>query len=166
MVFGTTTAISSIPILITQPWKSVPHGTNGGITVWGTLWSIFGGTIIGIILLITDIISGLYLPFYSSGDTGIDSNNNYWRQVVLYSSLCGFIGSMIDSILGALLQVSYYDIEKKCIYHSNSIPSSSSSSSIKHISGIDLLSNEQVNFVSIILTCLLGGAILGPLIFA
>ena len=36
------------PILVTMPWKKVPPGINGGITMAGTMWSGIGGGLMGL----------------------------------------------------------------------------------------------------------------------
>jgi uncharacterized protein (TIGR00297 family) len=137
------------PRLITQPWRSVPAGTNGGITVSGTFWSIVGGAIIGALYVAMDWLSGI-APLNTT-------------RMILYGACTGLIGSLLDSLLGALVQSSYYDRDTKLIYHANSdnLPKSA-----ECISGINILTNEQVNFVSAFMTAMLGGWVIGPLLFA
>ena len=55
------------------------------------------------------------------------------------------VSSMIDSILGATLQATYYHKEKKCIVKHVG----TKRLSIELICGMDVLSNEAVNFISI-----------------
>lgn len=67
-------------------WKRVSTGTSGGITWLGSLASLAGAALIG-------LISGLYLQ------------GNYW--FILVGAFAGFVGAMIDSIIGAKWQVMY-----------------------------------------------------------
>ena len=79
------------------------------------------------------------------------------------------IGSFIDSILGATLQQTYYDNETKLVYHSTNTTAGRGrpkSTSLVLISGYNVLNNEQVNFVSLIITTIFAGWIVGPIIFS
>lgn len=67
-------------------WKRVRTGTSGGITWLGSLASLAGATLIG-------LISSLYMQ--------LD-----YRYIVA-GAIAGFAGAMIDSIMGATLQVMY-----------------------------------------------------------
>lgn len=91
-----TVFAKSDPILITS-WKKVPKGTNGGVTPAGILFSVVGGLIIGLsyylsILYFTDKVTWTYAP-------------PQW-PVILFGGLAGFIGSLIDSFMGATIQYS------------------------------------------------------------
>lgn len=111
----------SSPRLITAPWRLVPPGTNGGVTVVGIMASAAGGLYIG-------VFHGLWL----------------WRDLkmlTLLGLLTGFLGSTLDSILGATLQNSRYNDKLKCIVTARD-------SSSRVICGYDVLSNHAVNFVS------------------
>ena len=55
--------------------------------------------------------------------------------------LAGAGGSLVDSLLGATVQASYYDDERKRIVKR---PTATTT----HVSGLPILSNEMVNFVS------------------
>ncbi len=70
------------PVLITNLRKKVKPGTDGGITLYGTLASVLGA----------GIIASLYLQF----------NANPLGFVIVL--LAGFIGCIIDSILGAIYE--------------------------------------------------------------
>lgn len=142
----------SQPFLITSPWRSVPHGTNGGISVFGTIFSGIGGLFIGLFTFVIDhVFTGM----------GNDNVPLFFVQMALYSTLCGLIGSFFDSILGATLQATYYDEDKKLVY----CEKKDAPLSAKHICGIDFLSNAQVNLFSVLGTTILGGFILAPMIF-
>jgi uncharacterized protein (TIGR00297 family) len=133
------------PVLITQPWRTVPAGTNGGITLPGTVFSLTGGLLMGLLTVATDALTGLS-PLRVV-------------ETTLFGGLCGVIGSMVDSFLGATLQVTYWDADTKMIYHADPLHLPATA---KHVVGINLLTNEQVNLVSVAATTFFGGWVLGP----
>lgn len=130
------------PILITS-LKRVPRGTNGGCSLTGLGCSMLGGALIGFGAFLIDSLSGLETKPLS---------------FILFGSTLGTIGSIVDSILGATLQVTYFDEEKKVI------SANSSQRNSKRISGMDILSNTQVNLLSVAITSALGFFV-GPLFF-
>eukprot|EP00934_Nitzschia_sp_Nitz4_P005390 Nitzschia sp. Nitz4//scaffold21_size171442//77328//78239//NITZ4_002165-RA/size171442-processed-gene-0.50-mRNA-1//-1//CDS//3329542423//5380//frame0 len=138
----------SSPVLITQPWKQVPPGTNGGVTLEGFGWSALGGFILGCSSLLWDSVSGLAIPSPFT--------------TVAFSSTCGLVGSILDSLLGATIQETFYDAEAKLVYQSDDMHKPKSS---KHVIGRNWLTNEQVNLVSVAITTALGGWVLGPIFF-
>lgn len=140
---------ASTPVLITQPWKTVPSGTNGGVTSFGFICSALGGLIIGVSTILFDYISGI-------------SPLNI-IPMILFGTTCGLAGSMIDSILGATIQISYYDDEKKLVYQADD---DGKPSNLKRVVGMNILNNEQVNMVSVAMTTFLGGWIIGPMFFS
>mmetsp|Transcript_21483 Transcript_21483/g.59771 ORF Transcript_21483/g.59771 Transcript_21483/m.59771 type:complete len:296 (-) Transcript_21483:134-1021(-) len=140
------------PVLITQPWRTVPPGTNGGVTVWGTACSALGGFIIALATILWDAMSGL-LAF---GDV------TYVLQILMFGSICGLAGSFFDSLLGAVVQETYWDEERKLIYHAHT---ENRPKTAKLLTGSDILNNEQVNLVSVAITTFLGGYVIGPFIF-
>ena len=145
------------PFLITQPWKRVPTGTNGGVTGEGFFWSLVGGFVIGLSTVVFDSLSGLLLS--SSSSSSIIATI---VRMLLFASTCGLVGSLIDSVLGATIQQTYYDPDTKLVYQANDegIPKSA-----QPWVGINLLNNEQVNLVSVALTTAVGGWVLGPMFF-
>jgi uncharacterized protein (TIGR00297 family) len=123
---------SSTPILITT-LKSVPPGSNGAISSTGTIASWLGGCCIGLCYQILCYIYPTHLVPLST----------FWKTIFLLGGGSGLVGSMIDSLLGALFQESRYNETSKKI---------TSDKSAKHISGLPLLSNEAVNLISALLT--------------
>ena len=146
------------PRLITT-WKSVPSGTNGGVTGTGFFWSAMGGLIIGISTLLFDFISGID---FSETRTNVD-NISYVIRMLMYSLTCGLLGSIIDSLLGATVQQSYFDPDTKKIYQEED--RRPKTAALVVTSSANLLTNELVNLVSVVVTTFLGGFVLAPLFF-
>lgn len=131
---------SSPPRLITT-FRRVPPGTNGAVSLIGTAWSAAGGAAIGLVWWLTDA--------YLSGVAPRGAAPAY----VSFGAACGLLGSTLDSILGATCQSSYFDEKDGLVY---SDPEEISDDA-KHICGMNLLTNVQVNVVSIALTCFVAG---------
>jgi uncharacterized protein (TIGR00297 family) len=138
------------PVLITQPWRTVPGGTNGGVTVFGTCMSAVGGALMGLGTACMDWCSGGFAVAPPAVPT---------LQLVVFGTVCGFVGSVIDSVLGATVQATYQNPEDRVIHHERT------QANFKHIAGMDLLTNVQVNLVSICITSALGGCVFGQWIF-
>lgn len=125
------------PRLITT-FKPVRKGTNGGVTKTGLLAAAAGGTVVGL----TFVIIGFFTAKCSS-DVAL-------RQllVIPLSALAGLAGSLIDSLLGATVQFSgFCTVRNKVV--------GKPGPTVKRISGLNILDNNGVNFVSILLTTLL-----------
>ncbi|MFA6329757.1 MAG: DUF92 domain-containing protein [Candidatus Micrarchaeia archaeon] len=85
-----------VPRLVTT-LKSVERGRSGGITLLGSVASLAGALFIGGCAV---VLAGIFDPtlLYAIG----------WEKVVIISGLSGFLGSVIDSLLGATIQAQYY----------------------------------------------------------
>lgn len=138
------------PRLVTSFFlKEVPRGTNGGMSVLGTAASGAGGLFIGLIFWLLSLLM--------HGEVGTPKQ----YPMVLFGMLCGLLGSLYDSILGATLQASYFSKDRKCIVKSGH---SVKDPSVVKVCGVNLLSNEAVNFVSILMT-MVTAAWLAPSVF-
>ena len=118
----------SPPRLITRPWRVAAPGTNGGVSTLGTLASAAGGVAMGL------CHGALLMPPTA-------------REVValMYVGLlAGTLGSLLDSLLGATLQATFYDDETQMIVKA----SEAGRPTVRCIAGVPFLSNEAVNFVS------------------
>ena len=133
------------PVLITT-FRRVPPGTNGGISLWGIVCSGIGGFLVGLFTVLMDTASGLS-PLQP-------------LKIITFGTVCGLLGSLVDSLLGATLQESYFDPDSKMTYQHENFPQNA-----KLVSGINILSNAQVNLVSVVIMCALGGYLLGPAFF-
>lgn len=132
------------PRLITT-WEKVPIGTNGGVTFVGLIASILGGTVVGLAYLLTQ--------FMFVEDLGLSPPQ--W-PIVLYGAVAGFLGSILDSYLGATMQYSGFDEDSGMVI--NHITPNA-----KHISGKPILDNNAVNLFSTILIALLLPGITWPM---
>jgi uncharacterized membrane protein len=101
----------SHPRLITT-LRTVPPGTNGGVTLAGLLAGALGSFFIA-------LTSGLLLPFcpISSGPVGralMEGESRGWGMEdkvfwIVGVTIWGLLGSVLDSLLGAILQASVVD---------------------------------------------------------
>ncbi|KAH7923580.1 hypothetical protein BV22DRAFT_1015152 [Leucogyrophana mollusca] len=132
----------SSPILITT-LKSVPPGTNGGISLGGTLASIAGGLIMGLTLFVSLIV-------------GNRTCRGEWVDILVplatWGTAAGGLGSLLDSLMGATIQRTRYSVETKKVLQDESAPAPNDA--IKVISGLNLLTNNQVNLISSTVTAL------------
>ena len=122
----------SKPLLITT-LKPVPPGTNGAISLMGTIASIVGGALVGVVTGITLILenaqcrreAGGYLLFETIG----------------WGIFSGLFGSLVDSLLGATVQQTRYSKTKKVVLQDDS-----KDVDVNVISGSNLLTNNQVSY--------------------
>lgn len=115
------------PVLITT-LRTVRRGTNGGVSSWGLLASVLGGTSIG---------ASYYVASLASRDPSVSAA----PTAILLCCLAGLVGSLVDSLLGATLQFS--GVEEDTMKISNR-----PGKGIVRISGLQFLNNDAVNFVS------------------
>ncbi|KAG6837595.1 hypothetical protein H0H93_007009 [Arthromyces matolae] len=128
------------PRLVTTG-QEVPPGTNGGMTVWGTTCSVIGGTIIGFVMAL--------VLLWENGACG----SGIVAQMVAYGAFAGGFGSLVDSLLGATVQRTRYNAQRGVILEDGSLTEG------KVISGLDLLTNNQVNLLSSLVTAVILGLV-------
>jgi len=133
--------------LIVWPMKRVPRGTNGGVSMGGLVASAVGAFVVACVSLATLL--------YTKG-LSWDSDEERLLIKVFVASLTvsGFMGSVIDSILGALFQYSGQDVETRLIV-------SEARDGVRHIAGMDVLDNHGVNILMSTTS-----ALFGPLFFS
>lgn len=124
------------PRLITNG-KSVPPGTSGAISVFGTVASLTGALFIG----------GVAWVF-----TGIGANSTASAHAIPFILIAGFaglFGSLTDSLLGATIQTIYHcdvcDKQTEQKYHR-----ACGLTPTRQIRGLSWLNNDLVNFFSAI----------------
>ena len=139
----------SQPVLITNPLRVVPPGTNGGVTPTGLLAGVAGA---GAIALTCP-------PFLTFAvGSGLE-----WSGVFLFVTILGTLGTLLDSLLGATLQASVVDRRSGKIVEApggikvltqpkvkrqpgHGRKASGEESRIVD-SGADILDNNQINFL-------------------
>ena len=109
-------------------FKRVPAGTNGGVSSLGSLIGFLGSFMIGIL---TAVLISYECAFYPS----------LFILITMIVTGCGVIGNILDSVLGATLQYSGWDEERKCVVRQPG-------ENVKHISGKNILSNSMINFIT------------------
>jgi uncharacterized membrane protein len=134
----------SQPRLITT-FRVVPPGTNGGVSAWGTFCSVVGGVIMGMAIYSSIMIENAACRQYA--------NDGMLLQLLFWGAFSGGVGSMLDSLLGATVQRTRYSVESKKILQDDSVANSAT----KNISGLNILTNNQINFVSSVAMALIVG---------
>ena len=141
------TMASELGILAPQPpryiltGQKVPPGTNGGVTPFGTLVSGLGGASVGIVMVLDLLLERQICS--TSPSLGA------WKwatEMIVFATFSGFMGSLVDSFLGATLQQTMYSPKDKRILTDLSHRPGEKLQKVG--AGMDLLSNSAVNFIS------------------
>jgi uncharacterized protein (TIGR00297 family) len=107
-------------------FRKVPRGTNGAVTAHGTAAAAVGGLVLG-------AATAACLTFYPVPGCAP-------AETIVLAAAAAVGGSIVDSVLGQCLQ-------RSCVDASGCV----SESEGRHISGVALLSNNSVNFLSALL---------------
>ncbi|PFH49170.1 hypothetical protein AMATHDRAFT_63658 [Amanita thiersii Skay4041] len=121
--------LSRAPPRMVTNFKKMPPGTNGAMSVGGTLASAAGGILVGLMMGVSLVIENRRC------------GRNVLMECVLWGGFAGVIGSLIDSIMGATLQKTLYNEDKKIVVKETG-------KGVKNIGGWEVLTNNQVNLLS------------------
>lgn len=121
------------PRLITDLRKVVEKGTSGGVSLVGTLASLAGAGIIGLLAALLPALSAV-----EGSPTGID-----WA-VFVWVTIAGLLGALFDSLLGATVQAIYFC--PSCQKETERNPTHSCGAETTQIRGWSWLDNDWVNF--------------------
>ncbi|KAH9170194.1 integral membrane protein DUF92-domain-containing protein [Lactarius sanguifluus] len=136
--------LSSTPPILLTTLKTVPPGTNGALSLLGTGASIGGGMAMGWMM---------WAALSVENAACRDQTGDLFLLLLGWGAIAGGLGSLLDSLLGATLQRTQYSITSKRILTDASI-APEDGSEVKDVSGIDVLSNNNVNLISSTLTAL------------
>lgn len=125
------------PFLITS-FKRVPKGTNGGVSWVGLAASALGGMTVGLFD---------YLTILLTVDTAVLQLAAPQWPIIIVGGIGGFVGSIIDSLLGATLQYSGVNEKGMIVEHPGK--------GVKHVCGRQILDNHSVNLLSSVITALI-----------
>lgn len=115
------------PRLVTDLRKRVEKGTSGGISLWGTLASLLGSSVIALLAVLLS-----------------PTENTLTTDHFLLITAAGLAGSLFDSFLGATVQAMYYcPVDKK---ETEKHPLHTCGTETVHIRGWKWLNNDWVNF--------------------
>lgn len=118
--------------------QPVPKGTNGGVSMLGTLSGIAGSLLMGITF---------WLASFLTSAKGATLSLMPCLVIVVFG---GVVGNFADSLLGSTLQYSGCSQTTRQVVTMPGV-------GIDHICGRPVLSNSQVNLVSSLITSALTG---------
>lgn len=110
-------------------FKPIQKGESGGISVLGTVFAVLGSLLISVLYFL------LYNLYFKT------SINPFTTISII--TIAGFLGCIIDSVLGVLLQAKYLDIATGKI-----VESIRGIKTFKLVSGVAFINNDMVNLIS------------------
>lgn len=130
--------------------RAVPPGTNGGVSLLGTVASVAGGLFVGLVAALVGYAIGV--------EPG-------WTVLLVVGAVSGFCGSMIDSFLGATLQETVFvpgtaaeGKEGRLVALNPSEEEVAMARAAGRTMGVAVLSNNGVNLAAILATTALSTA--------
>ena len=118
------------PVWIVNPFKKVPRGTSGGISLRGIVATSLGSLLIAVSFLVVT-------PFET-----IDIFKAFIAFIIIF--IAGISGSLIDSFLGATIQAQYECPKCKKITEKK-IHLKCGGTRTKHVKGLKIINNDVVN---------------------
>lgn len=132
------------PVLMGN-FKRVPKGTSGGVSLVGSLASLAGSGLVAGMAILTQFLG--WAPHISES----------LEHQFLFITIAGMIGSIVDSTLGATLQVLYYC--PHCNQQTEKSPRHSCGAKTTYLHGVPWLNNDWINAA-----CTLSAGIVGMLL--
>lgn len=120
--------------------QQVPPGLSGGISLEGTLASAFGSMFIASMVVLYHVLTGLPLL----------AEQSLWQTFLLITGM-GFLSTILDSYLGALVQAKYQVGKQGEITESNQGPHS------RLVAGFRFINNDAVNVLSTLMIAIISG---------
>lgn len=132
----------SEPFLITAPWRKVPKGTNGGVTIDGLQYGAIGSFSLTLVAIAALKVAAPRIRMDPAT-----------ASIIM---LMGLLGSVIDSVLGALVQATVTDKGTGRVVEGpggTRVKVAIGGSRVQ--TGFDILTNNGVNFAMATITSLL-----------
>ncbi|MEI7668411.1 MAG: DUF92 domain-containing protein [Erysipelotrichaceae bacterium] len=126
-------------IITRQP---IVRGLSGGVTNLGFIASLAGSTLITLVSLIYALFTHIWQP--------------YLLIALILSISLGFLGSIVDSALGELVQAKYLSLDGIMITEHPM----EDQHKLKLLSGVSLIDNNMVNLLSNVIVVLIGYGII------
>ncbi len=121
-------------------FRPVPRGISGGVTPLGTAAGLSGALLIGLVFALVNL--GLRILPAS------------FPAVALFVAASGFVGSLVDSLLGATIQARYASAESPGrVTERRRSPSGRPNALVQ---GLSLVNNDVVNALSVTAAAVLG----------
>ncbi|MGD1822937.1 MAG: DUF92 domain-containing protein [Pleomorphochaeta sp.] len=121
---GMLTKGKTVSILTGKPVKP---GLSGGVSIEGTLASLIGSFLIATMW---------YSTYFNPSIRTV--------SFVAIVTLAGFLGALIDSVLGITIQAHYYDEDKDKIVEKEFV----NGKKLPLVKGLRIINNDKVNFIS------------------
>lgn len=135
----------------------MPPGTNGGVSALGLYASLAGGVFVGLVYSITVVIAYIGDAEFMSAAVQVV----YWA---IFGGAAGLFGSLLDSLLGATVQATYFDKSLGRVIPPHQARSSPQHN-VQHICGAEIMNNDVVNLVALAVTAVVFGFGVAPLVF-
>ena len=129
--------LSKTPPISVRTGKVVPKGVSGGVTVAGTLAGLGASLLIALLWLLC-----------------FDCDRPLLCALII--TLCGFVGCVADSVLGATVQALYRDERTGAL---SEHPTAKDGTPLTLVQGVRWIDNDAVNLLSNLIAALLGMAI-------
>ncbi len=156
----------SAPVMVTNPCRAAPAGTNGAISAVGTAASFVAGALVGVAWLVATICMAITAQM-AQQQGAPDIVELLAQQVWLIpaAAVAGTVGSLLDSLLGATLQKSVLRVRTGVVVSAEralalQASGDENADDFKTLSGWDMLSNEGVNVVAASVTAVAGAGLL------
>ncbi|TNY18730.1 integral membrane protein DUF92-domain-containing protein [Rhodotorula diobovata] len=143
--------LSRSPPRLLTTLRPCPRGTNGGVSPWGTLVSLLGGLLVGLLAVAS---------LAAQRQTTACGAWGWAVEIVAVAGAAGLGGSLLDSLLGATLQATYFSKTRNLVVHAPHPSPAFPDDEIVRVpgSGFAVLSNNGVNLVSAAAVAAVAGA--------
>lgn len=141
--------LSKTPPRLITTGKVVAVGTSGGVTLLGTLASVGGALLMG-------LVAALLLGGRALLGQAAEISTTQTLALLFVATLGGLVGSLCDSLLGATVQALYYSPTRE---KETEKPADRSGMPNEYRRGLRWLNNDAVNFISSVVGAAVGAAV-------